>query len=162
MFPSLPPWEGAHVLLVHFPIALLVVSPLFVLLDLIFLRRTAVFGVCALILLVLGTAGAVLAVLSGEAAAEAVVQTSAIHTVLERHEERGELARTVFAALTLAYAALLLIPLAMRKVLPWAAGRALRAFLAVLLLGGAVLVCLTAHDGGLLVHEHGVQATLEK
>ncbi len=44
-FPPFPSWDGLHPLIVHFPIALLLVAPLFVVLG---LARAAALGGCLL------------------------------------------------------------------------------------------------------------------
>lgn len=162
MLSFLPPWDGIHVLVVHFPVALLIVSPLFVLLDLIFIKRTPVLGFSALILLLLGVSAAFLAVGTGEAAAELVDRTPQIDTLLEHHQENAELARTGFAIVSLIYAGLLLVPPLIRKPLGPTLGRALRVICLLLFLTGGVFLGIAAHDGGLLVHKLGVRAMFER
>ncbi len=48
--PSLPGWDGLHPLVVHFPIALLLVAPVFVVLGLVLPRAGRGFLVGALVL----------------------------------------------------------------------------------------------------------------
>lgn len=157
MFPPLPTWPNSHPLIVHFPVALLLVAPVFVALGLLPRRGTG-FSLAALVLLLLGTLGAVVAVMSGEAAHEGGTLPAAAESVMERHEELAELARTVFIALTAGYAGILILP----RAFPEPRRAAVRSVAGVLYLlvyiGGAVLLANAAHEGGRLVHEFGVRA----
>jgi len=158
MFPPLPPWEGLHVLVVHMPIGLLVVASVFVLLASVFPRW---FGTSALILLVLGTLGAWLAVATGEAARDMVEDgPDPMWEVLERHEELGELARNVFAGLTVLYAVIVLVPLVWKKAARPTVAVITNLVFLVLLLGANTLLANAAHLGGHLVHLYGVRAQL--
>lgn len=155
--PPLPSWDGLHPLVVHFPIALLLVAPLFILLG-VMLSRGRPFLWAALLLMAIGTAGTFFAVSTGEAAGKLAERTPQINAVLEHHEHLAERTRAGFAALTVIFAAILLLPAAWRR----KPGRlsSVVAPLLFLVFYGAVLVLLvnTAHDGGRLVHELGVQA----
>jgi uncharacterized membrane protein len=155
--PPLPSWDGLHPLVVHFPIALLLIAPLFVLLG-VALSRGRPFLWAALLLMVIGTAGTFFAVSTGEAAGKLAERTPQINAVLEHHEQLAERTRAGFAALTAIFAVILLLPAAFRR----KAGRLSRvvAPLLFLVFYGAVVVLLvnTAHNGGRLVHELGVQA----
>ena len=159
--PPLPPWEGAHPLIVHLPIALLSVAPLFVLLGLL-PRIGPAFKWAAFVLLVLGSAGAYVAVEAGEAAKELVVQTPPIGEVMSRHEELAESAELLFTIITAVYAVVLLGPVVVQKLRHKSLPRAVPlvgqlVVLAALLVSGVVLAN-TGHQGGRLVHELGVQA----
>ncbi len=163
--PPIPSWPGMHVLVVHFPIALLITAPLFVIIGVLrqkqaaaVHKRTSPYLVSALILMLLGTAGAYFAIETGEAAGRLVERTPEINVVLQQHMELADLTRTVFSALTVLFAAILLIPRFQRNepgrvvtvVLPLA-------FL-VLYAGGLVVLANTADHGGRLVHQFGVRA----
>ena len=65
MFPPIPSWDGLHPLIIHFPIALLLVAPILVLLGLISPNRGRAFLGAALILMVLGTIASWIAVSTG-------------------------------------------------------------------------------------------------
>jgi uncharacterized membrane protein len=161
MLPPWPGWDGFHPLVIHFPIALLMVAPVFVALAIIRPKQAGAFGLSALILLVLGTAAAIVAVETGEAAAELATRTEAVNAAIARHASLAATARNAFAGLTVLYALLLGLP----RMSP---GRfasrgfvtaANAAFLA-LLLAGCLVLANAAHHGGLLVHKYGVQAML--
>jgi uncharacterized membrane protein len=163
MPPPLPPWEGVHPLIVHFPIALLLVAPLFVLLGLL-PRIGGAFRWAALVLLVLGTTGAYVAVEAGEAAKELVVQTPRISEVLSRHEELGESVEAIFTIVTAVYAVVLIVPPVLKKtgLLKKGLPRPIP-LIGQLVVLAALLVCSlvlanTGDLGGRLVHEFGVQA----
>jgi uncharacterized membrane protein len=158
MFPPIPSWEGIHPLVVHFPIALLLVAPIFVVLGVALPRHARWSNTSALILMALGTIGVWTAVGSGEAAAELVTRTTAIAAALERHESMAETTRTVFTTLTAVFAALTVASALVRTGLGgWPRTAAHVAFLA-LYLGGALYLVNTAHQGGLLVHDLGVRS----
>jgi uncharacterized membrane protein len=145
---------------IHFPIALLLVSPLFLILALAMPRRGTMFGIAALILMTLGTAGAFVAVSTGEQAAQLADRTPQINAMLEQHEELADTTRLTFGILTLVYAAILVTPLFLPTLtLPKIRLPLHTAFL-LFFLAGTVLLANTAHQGGLLVHQFGVHALM--
>jgi uncharacterized membrane protein len=158
-FPPLPSWDGLHPLIVHFPIALLLIAPLFIIVGMALRRargRPFLWG--ALLLMTMGTAAAFIAVSTGEAAGKLAERTPEINAVLEHHEELAETTRVVFVVLTVIFAAMLLVPAALGR----QSGRLVSVFLPLVFLvcygAGVVLLANTAHNGGRLVHELGVQA----
>lgn len=152
--PPLPPFDGAHPLVVHFPIAILLTVPLFLVLGLVLPARTSQFATAALILMLVGTLGTVLAVRTGEASEENAERVPAAHDTLERHEELGERTRLVFIILTAIFAAVVFG----RRKLPSRIVPIVH-FAFLLAYGGGLLVLAkTSHQGGLLVHHFGVQA----
>lgn len=163
-FPPIPTWDALHPLIVHFPIALLLVAPLFVLLGGILELRAAGRGRpylgAALLLLALGTAATFVAIETGEAAGKLADRSDAVNAVLERHESLAETTRVVFSVLTVILAAILLVPRAFRRELPRAATAGLLAAFIVSYSAGAVLLANTAHNGGRLVHELGTRAAM--
>jgi uncharacterized membrane protein len=146
-----------HPALVHFPIALLLIAPLFVVLG-AFQRdtrgRTLLFS--ALLMMCLGTSGAFLARWSGNAAAHAAAPSAAARLVLQNHEELAETTSIVFAALTIAFAAIL-GAIWYRNL---SACRVLHKVVPLVFLvfygAGVLLLANTAHLGGQLTHEFGV------
>ena len=147
----LPSWSELHPVAVHFPVALLLVAPLFVLVAA--LSRSRGWFAAALLLMALGTAGAWVAVGTGEEAAEQVESQPDLHRAAEAHGEMAETARALFTTLTLAYAALVIAPWALRRKPHRLAELAAHgAFLAVYA-ASAVYLAQVAHKGGMLVHE---------
>jgi len=158
--PPVPPWEGLHVLVVHFPIALLLVAPLFVLLATVFPIRAQWASWAAVALLLLGATGTFVAIATGDAAQAVADGSDAMYDVLSEHEELAELTRNVYVVLTAVYALFVLLPAMMKELL-------IRRYLVpvnfvflVALGAGSLLLANTAHLGGRLVHEFGVKAVL--
>lgn len=158
MLPPLPSWDGLHPLIVHFPIALLLVAPILVVLGLVFPKYWNGFALAAFTLMALGTIGAFVAVSTGEAGAGLVERTEAISQVLEQHEDLAETTRTVFAILTVIFGAIVITPMILKSTLKPAMRVGLNVAFLALYAVGAVLLANTAHEGGRLVHEYGVQA----
>lgn len=159
--PPIPNWSELHPIVIHFPIALLLVAPLFIVAGIVMdPQRGRPFLVTALSLMVLGTVGTVLAVATGEAAAEVTHRTAAMSAVLERHQELAETTRDIFGLLTVIFATILFLPRFLNRETTTAVARILP--LAFLLFYGAGTVVLmnTAHNGGRLVHEFGIRALL--
>jgi uncharacterized membrane protein len=161
-FPPIPAWDALHPLIVHFPIALLLVAPLFIVIGaLLQPEKGRVYLFSALILMVLGTSAVFVALETGEAAAKLAERTPEINTVLEHHKQLAETTRMTFLALTVIFAAIILLPRLLRGSPRWLAGRALLLFFLVAYGAGMLLVVNTAHNGGRLVHEFGVKALVE-
>jgi uncharacterized membrane protein len=149
-----------HPLLVHFPIALMFVTPLFLLLALLLGRKNRGWALTALFLLLLGTAGIFAAAASGEAAGKLAERSPEIDAVLERHEHLAEAARGVFSGLTLGFAALVLVPIALnRELARWIHFSGHILFMGIFL-GALGFLVQIAHQGGRLVHQFGVHALM--
>lgn len=159
--PPIPSWDAMHPLLIHFPIVLLLISPLFIAIAAT-LRppQNRPYMTSAMITLVLGTAGLFLAASSGEDAAELADRSGPINTALARHEYLASTSEIVFASLMILFAVIYLWPIVFR--LPQTRLSSSAAPLVFLAAYSVGLVCLvnTAHAGGRLVHEFGVHAIL--
>jgi uncharacterized membrane protein len=159
--PAIPNWSELHPLVIHFPIALLLVAPLFILgAVLLDPKKGRPFLIAALALMILGTAGTFLAAATGEAAAEGADRTAAMSAVLERHEDLADTTRIVFSVLTVVYAAILFLPGVLKREPTAAVARILPVAFLLLYGAGAVVLVNTAHNGGRLVHELGIHAAL--
>ena len=157
--PALPSWDGLHPLIVHFPIALLLIAPLFVLIGILG-RRSRAFLWAALLLMAIGTTATFFAVSTGEAAGKLAERTPQINAVLERHEELAEATRALFSALTLLFAAIVAAPSVFRRLRRPAFEIVLPLLFLVCYGAGVAVLANTAHNGGRLVHELGVQALM--
>ncbi len=160
--PPMPGWQAIHPLIVHFPIALLLVAPLFIAIGAARKpERSFPFLLSALILMALGTASIFAAVWSGEASGPLAGSAAQAKAVLERHEELAENTAVVFSALTFVFAAILFVP----RLLKREPVRAISTFLPVVFLvlyaTGAISLANAAHEGGRLVHELGVRAPMQ-
>ena len=157
--PPIPSWDGLHPLIIHFPIALLLVAPLLVLVGaLLKPEKGRPVLYVALALMIAGTLSIFLAAATGEAAGKLAERTPQIDAVLERHEELADATRAVFSGLTAIFAAIIFGPMALQKL----SGRLVSTVLPVVFLlfygVGVLLLTNTAHNGGRLVHEFGVRA----
>ena len=157
--PPVPAFNGLHPLIIHFPIALLLIAPIFVLIAaLLPPPRGRAWHLAALVLMLLGTASVFVAVESGEAAGKLADRSPEINIVLERHATLAGRTSYTFGALTILFAVLLAMDWFWKRsgsrltstVLPLC-------FLMVYSLGTLLLVN-TAHHGGRLVHELGVKS----
>ncbi len=54
--PDIPQWDALHPLIVHFPVALLLTAPLFIVLGLFWKKYQQCLFILSFILLILGTA----------------------------------------------------------------------------------------------------------
>ena len=154
----MPTWSHAHPIIVHFPIALLLVAPLLVLLGLLWpAQRTGVHA-SALVLLLLGTCLAVLAVITGMAAAGAAGRSPELLLALDSHEHLAKQAALLYSCLSLAFVVMHLLS---RR---WRQGTGPRWLIAAHLLwlaaslGASLLLIRTGHLGGRMVHELGFHA----
>lgn len=160
MFPSLPTWSELHPIVIHFPIALLFVAPLFIVLSLIFQKSAKAFTVSALVLMVIGTIAAVVAVQTGEAASEPVEHLAQAEAILERHEDLAELAQWLFLGLTATFAGLSFLPVLLKKTVPPALWVTAHVVFLMAYAGCAGVLGLAAHQGGRLVHEAGIHTAM--
>ncbi|MFV2071330.1 MAG: DUF2231 domain-containing protein [Thermoanaerobaculales bacterium] len=141
-----------HAALVHFPVALLMVAPLFDLGCMVFRRRTWLDR-AASSLYVIGTLGAGAAYLSGERAADALGNISpAVEAAVADHHDLAFITLLAFVAITL-----------LRLLVTWLARDDRRIRLGIFrlvalptALAGLLLLALTADHGGGLVYRHGV------
>lgn len=162
LFPPIPSWEAVHPVLIHLPLGALPLAGLFVLLAAIAKGSwSRAFAVSALMLLFIGAGGAMLAVMSGEAASELVEGTvPQAEAVLEQHEELAELARTVFAVLAVTYIGVSFAASVLLKKGKRAIAAGLHLVFLLLLAPALVLLANAAHQGGRLVHEFGIHAPI--
>ena len=159
--PPIPAWDSLHVLIIHFPIALLLLSPLFIVISAALTPpRGRSYMVIALITLLLGTASVFVAASTGHAAAELAERGGPVDAVLKMHEELAEETEIVFAGLS----AILLGMYALPRILRREDNRLFSSFLPSAFLAlytvGVLFLINTAHAGGRLVHEFGVHAIL--
>lgn len=160
MFPPIPSWDAMHPLIIHFPIALLLVAPVLVLAGMLLPKQGRGLFIAAFVLMVIGTIATYVAVATGEAAGELAERAPGVAAVLEGHQELAETTRLIFTALTVLYAAVLFAPLLFKK-RPGYRSSMVLSFAFLLLYSAGVLVLVNvAHQGGRLVHEFGVRAVV--
>lgn len=140
-----------HPMIVHFPIALLLVGFFSEILGLIL--KKDFFTKAAFYLLILGTLGVVAAYISGNIAGAGIAETGALKNALETHEEAAQLSLWLITA-----AAIVRIAFVFWKkysgVYKWIS--------LVLFLLGVLSIIRTGYYGGELVFKHaaGVQFTI--
>lgn len=138
-----------HPMLVHFPIALLSASVLF---DLLGGRwRPQEFRLAGLYTLVLGLAGAMVSVVSGALAEEAVEHRGVPESILEMHETLGFATFWLFAGL---------LGLRMAERIGWIRER--RPVIVGWGLASVVVLFVASYYGGSLVYEHGAGVTIQR
>jgi uncharacterized membrane protein len=158
--PPIPSWDGLHPLIVHFPIALLLVAPLLVLIGSALKGNSRPFLIAAFILMLIGSVAAWVAISTGESAGELAERVSGVEGVLENHEELAETTAMVFSALTAIFGVIVFAPMVFRKDLARKVLLPLNLAFLLFYSAGAVLLINTAHQGGRLVHQFGVKAMM--
>jgi uncharacterized membrane protein len=156
---GLPPLEGMHPLVVHFPIAFLLTVWIPALISLVNRKHGYQWMLVTFLWFAVGVIGVFAAVFTGEAAEEIVVVTSeAMKHAVHEHEEAGEFVRTVMALGFLVFAALT-IWVGLKK--PKKGLVVMGALITLAIYAtGAVKLIDTAHEGGVLVHEYGIHAPI--
>ena len=157
--PPIPNWSELHPLVIHFPIALLLVAPLFMIAGILMNpQKGRPFLIAAFSLMLLGTVGTILAVATGEAAADAAHHTPGMSAILERHQELAETTRDIFGLLTVIFATILFMPRLLKRETTMVVARILPLAFLLLYAAGMVVLVKTADNGGRLVHEFGAHA----
>lgn len=158
-FPSLPDWNRLHPLIVHFPIALLLVVPVLVVVGGVLPpSKGRPFLTSALIMMVIGAASLFVALETGDAASELLGETTQIRQVLQQHERLAETTCVLFSALTAAFAHLVVLPRILKRELSRPLSTSLLAAFLILYGTGALFLLNTAHQGWRLSHEFGIEA----
>lgn len=158
-FPPIPSWEEMHPLIIHFPIALLLLTPLFVIISAALPPpRSRPYMLAAIFVLLLGTASLYVATSTGKAAAQRIAKGGEINAVLQSHRRFALETNIWFSELLIILAGMYLLPRVLRR-------RETRLFSTLLPLTflalyavGIMFLFNTAHAGGRLVHEFGAHA----
>ncbi len=153
----IPSWNTLHPLVIHFPIALLLIAPLFVVLAVRGSRdKQRIFLWSALILLALGTASLYMAMGTGKAASKLVARTPEINATLEYHRTLAKEAAITFTVVTATFALILLISKFDIRASDLTLLLPLSCIVSYLI--GVVLLVVAAHNGARLVHQLGVRS----
>ena len=157
--PPMPTWDSLHPLIIHFPIGLLFLCPLFVAISAA-LRppKGKPFMIAAVLVLELGTVSLFVATSTGEAAAKLADRGGAVASVLATHEDLATETKVIFTGLCAILVGMFTLSELLRRQETRLSSTFLPlAFLALYVVGLLFLVN-TAHAGGRLVHEYGVHA----
>ena len=149
------PFPSLHVMVIHFPIALLFIAPLFDIGCIVFRKRVWLDRAAAT-LYVMGTIGAGAAYLTGQRAAAALQDLSpATESALADHENLATLTLITLSVVCL-----------VRLTVSWLARYDRRINIGIfrlvaipVMLAGLVMLALTADRGGKLVYRYGVGVT---
>ena len=161
MLPQLPDWDALHPLVVHFPIALLMVGPLVAFAAIFLPKYRTGLLIGAFVVMLLGTISAFVSVETGEAAADLVDQTAEISPVLQLHMKLAEYTRDAFTVLTVILALMAFVPIFWKRPIHKAIAIAVYVIFFAGCAGGVLLLVNAAHRGGLLVHQFGVHAIIK-
>jgi uncharacterized membrane protein len=157
--PPIPSWDALHPLIIHFPIALLLITPIFIVVgSALAPAKGRPYLIAAMVLLLVGTASIFVAVETGEAAEKLAERTPGMERVLESHQSLAERTQSVFSVLSVILVALIAVPWLLKRADSRLTTTILPLAFLVLYSTGALLLVNTAHNGGRLVHEFGVRA----
>ncbi len=148
----MPVSEYIHPMIVHFPIALILVGFLFEVVGVA--AKKEFYSKAAFILLLFGTAGVVAAYITGNRAGDGLSEMGSLKQAIENHEESA-----LVTLVLIGVVAAVRIALAVTKRF---AG-SLRWIAVALYLVGVLSIIRTGHLGGTLVYRHaaGVQLQVE-
>ncbi len=149
-----------HPLVVHFPIALLLIAPFFAIAAGLFKSYRKGLMLATFFLIGAGTVAAFAAVRTGQAAREVLKLSWDAHDVFLEHEATALKVRLIFTILTLIFALTIVLS-------EFGKGKAIRMWVGVLsvvtivlyLLGAAAIIKV-GHLGARLVHDYNVHNTL--
>ncbi len=158
LFPPMPSYDTLHPIVVHFPIGVLLTAPILTLAAAVWKTQARAMLAAGTLLTLVGVAAAFLAVSTGEAAEELAEHVPGAGATLERHERLAEAARNAFCgvALLMVVATVVFWRLYARVNTPLRLAAGLVLLLAQL--GAGYVLVWAAHEGGKLVHTHGVRA----
>ena len=158
-FPPIPNWDALHPLIIHFPIVLLLIAPIFIVVGAALSPgKGRPHLIAAMILLLVGTASTFVAVETGEAARKLADRSPGVEQVLQHHQSLAERTQAAFNVLSLIFVTLVAMPLLLKRADTRLTTTILPLAFLVLYTAGALLLVNTAHNGGRLVHEFGVHA----
>lgn len=158
LFPPVPSYDTLHPIAVHFPIGVLLTAPILTLAAAVWKTQARAMLAAGTLLTLVGLAAAFLAVSTGEAAEELAEHVPGAGATLERHERLAEAARNAYCgvAALMVIATVLFWRLHARVNAPLRLGAGLSLLLAQF--GAGYVLIWAAHEGGKLVHTHGVRA----
>ena len=171
LVPPLPPPEGWHPLIVHFPIALLMIAPILVIVGLFGKKCIMAWWGAASILLIVGSICAWIATYTGGLSVKADLvaaamamnpdASKAIQETLREHAELAEATRNIFTMVSLMFGAFVGFIMVTKRELNRAATAGITVAFLVLWGFGAYKLTETGHLGATLVHKYQVTVPVE-
>ncbi len=157
--PSLPPFEGFHPLVVHFTIGLLLTAWVPMLLGVVDIKRRQGWFLSGLMMVILGTLFAFVAVFTGEAAEGVTVATSeVVEQAIHEHEELAEFARLLFVGVSVIYISAMILCSKVAESKKKRMGIIGSVLVGLSYAISSLALANAGHLGGLLVHAHGLRA----
>lgn len=161
-FPPIPPWNSWHPLVIHFPIVLLLLSPIFILVSAILpAPKGRPYLIAALAILFMGTVSLFVAEATGGSAARIAVRSGYIDSVLDAHMRLASETTIAFSGLLAILFAIVMLPRMLRCPATRLTTTVMPASFLILYCAGILFVINTAHAGGRLVHQYGVHAVVQ-
>lgn len=159
--PPIPSWDSLHPMIIHFPIVLLLTTPLFLLIGAILSpSKGRPYILAGLLVLLLGTGSLFLAESTGEAAAKLAERGGPIDAVLATHRHLAAESQIVFSVLSAILLGIVLLPRMLRREETHLSTTWMPLSFLVLYCAGILIVVNTAHSGARLVHDFGVHAII--
>lgn len=159
--PPMPSWNSLHPFIVHFPIALLLLCPLFILISTILPPpKGRPYMAASLLVLLLGTVAIFVSMSTGEATGVHSSQAGPATAILKSHRDLADETSVLFSGLSIILIGVFALPQVLKQ-------KETRLFSTVLPLAylalysvGIVFLANTTHTGGRLVHEYGVHSAV--
>ena len=160
-FPPIPTWDSLHPMIIHFPIVLLLLSPILVLISAsLSPPKGGRYMIIALIMLLVGTGSLFLAAATGEAAARLAERSGPVQAALMSHQDFAAETEVIFTVLSAILVGIVALPRILRRDENRLTTTLMPLSFLVLYCTGILFVVNTAHAGARLVHEFGVHAII--
>ncbi len=156
---KIPAWDEMHPIIIHFPIALILIAPIFIFTGIIYKKYDKCAWLSSFILMTIGTIFSMFAVATGKASASLIDKTEETEKIIINHWKFGEISRTYFIILTIIYALyLFVLPKIIKRELTRKENMIFNLIFLIVFLIGCAVISYTGHLGGSLVHEYGISS----
>lgn len=157
--PTAPPIEGFHPFIVHFTVGLVLSAWVPMLLGVVDTKRRQSWFLAGLMMIIMGTLFAFAAVFTGEAAEHVTVATSeAVERAIHEHEELAEFSRLLFVGVSVIYTSAMILCSRADDSKKKRVGLVGSVLVGLSYSIGSLALANAGHQGGLLVHAHGIHA----